>query len=106
MKPFPIINLPNLKDQERLFRGLHDMNCYFSMLDINEDWERWKKFALNHGNSVIYMATINHIFYCDMNDKRWTYSAAKPRWLENIYHYTKVNSINHFLSYTKILKSQ
>ncbi len=91
-KPYPIIYLPNAKDQETLVRALWRMGWRFGFLsgsyDMTEDatWESWD------GPS-----TKTHVY--TYLTARWKMSAATRRLPEC----TLVNSIPHFLSYTRSL---
>lgn len=97
MKPLPVIVLPRAADQESLIRGLYALGYqYGSRADLDEALDAWRGWSGENPERVEYpYITLKDgpakriIAYLSAPDKR-----------------TIVNSVRHFLAYTRGLPAQ
>ncbi len=96
MNPDPVIRLTTLPEHERLFRGLYALGARFcGTTDVEEAWIHWRGCVVKHDGRV----THDHVTVYD----RGTRLNANTEPFRD--PTTPMNSIPHFLAYTRRLKA-
>jgi len=89
----PILHVPDLKDQETLFRALYDVGCRFAGIrDVDPGWQYWRESSVTGDGKTLY--AYMHV----QGSMIRAINISRLRWAEGLSRdYVKVNSIGQFV---------